>query len=78
MEAYDLRNFTLMSLPEHRQEVQPLKSEADNPATDDEVVAEDAANVREVAAPRSLASGPRGTTQKSNVVERAIQVPTKV
>ena len=39
MEAYDLRNFTLMSLPEHRQEVQPLESDADDPATGDEVVA---------------------------------------
>ena len=56
MEAYDLRNFTLMSLPEHRQEVQPLNSEADDPATDDEVVAEDAANIREVQ-PRDLGLG---------------------
>ena len=77
MEAYDLRNFTLMSLPEHRQEVQPLNSEADNPATDHEVVAEDAANIREVE-PRDLGLGTRGTTQKSNVVERALSSPTKI
>jgi hypothetical protein len=64
MEAYDLRNFTLMSLPEHRQEVQPLESEADDPATDDEVVVEDAANVGEVS-PAILASGPEGRRKRA-------------
>lgn len=76
MEAYDLRNFTLMSLPEHRQQVQPLESEADDPATDDEVVAEDAANVSEVQ-PRDFGLGTRGTTQKSDIVERAIRISKK-
>jgi hypothetical protein len=76
MEAYDLRNFTPMSLPEHGQEVQPLESEADDPATDDEVVAEDAANVSEVQ-PRDLGRGTRGTTQKSDIVERAIRASQK-
>jgi hypothetical protein len=73
MEAYDLRNFTLMSLPEDRREVQPLKSEADDPATDDEVVVEDAANVREVE-PGDLSLGTRGTKQMSDIVERAVRV----
>jgi excisionase family DNA binding protein len=76
MEAYDLRNFTLMSLPEDRREFQPLKSEADDPATDDEVVAEDAANVREVE-PRDLGLGTRGTKQKSDIVERGVRAPQK-
>ena len=65
MEAYDLRNFRLMSLPEHRQEVRPLNSEADNPATDHEVVAEDAANIREVDSPRSWPRDPEGRRKRA-------------
>jgi hypothetical protein len=76
MEAYDLRNFTLMSLPEDRREVQPLKSEADDPATDDEVVADDVANVREVE-PRDLGLRTQGTKQKSDIVGRGVRAPQK-
>ena len=76
MEAYDLKNFTLMSSREDRREVQPLKSEADDPATGEEVVAEDAADGREVEL-RDLGLGTRGTTQKSDIVKRAIRVSQK-
>jgi len=64
MEAYDLKNFTLMSLPEHRQEDQPLESEADDPATDDKVVVEDAANAAKCS-PAILASGPEGRRKRA-------------
>jgi hypothetical protein len=73
MEAYDLRNFTLMSLPEDRRDVQPLKSQADGPATDDEVVVEEAAHAPEVEL-RELGLGTRGTKQMNDIVERSIRV----
>ena len=76
MEAYDLSNFTLMSLPEHRQEVQPLNSEADNPATGHEVVAEDAANTREVEL-RDLGLATRGTTKRA-MSRACCSIPAKI
>ncbi|MGA8756869.1 MAG: hypothetical protein WB611_11155 [Stellaceae bacterium] len=77
MEAYDLRNFRL-TLPEHRQEeVQPLKSEADNPATDHEVAVENAANIREEE-PRDLGLRTPRDDAKEQCRRAGSSSPTKV
>jgi len=80
MQAYDLTNFTPMSLTEHPRGVQPLNTRASDPGTDDEAAAETstghAGKIRQVEH-RGLGTCDSRSDAMSHVVGRAVRALRK-